>query len=68
MEEDDAGKLAAFRAKFGRGWDAEGTTGEEQETIEESKDTGKKGDVSGSRCFTLQLLTRLSLLGGEDVD
>ncbi|KAH9879947.1 hypothetical protein J1614_001971, partial [Plenodomus biglobosus] len=24
VEEDEAGKLAAFRAKFGRGWDAEG--------------------------------------------
>lgn len=23
VEEDEAGKLAAFRAKFGRGWDAE---------------------------------------------
>lgn len=25
MEEDEAGKLRAFRAKFGRGWDAEAT-------------------------------------------
>ena len=25
VEEDEAGKLRAFRAKFGRGWDAEGT-------------------------------------------
>ncbi|KAF2657802.1 hypothetical protein K491DRAFT_690692 [Lophiostoma macrostomum CBS 122681] len=24
VEEDEAGKLAAFRAKFGRGWDVEG--------------------------------------------
>lgn len=24
VEEDEAGKLKAFRAKFGRGWDAEG--------------------------------------------
>jgi hypothetical protein len=23
VEEDEAGKLAAFRAKFGRGWDAD---------------------------------------------
>ncbi|KAF2851088.1 hypothetical protein T440DRAFT_467829 [Plenodomus tracheiphilus IPT5] len=28
VEEDEAGKLAAFRAKFGRGWDAEGDKGD----------------------------------------
>jgi hypothetical protein len=26
VEEDEAGKLAAFRAKFGRGWDVEGVS------------------------------------------
>ncbi|KAJ4324935.1 hypothetical protein N0V94_000989 [Neodidymelliopsis sp. IMI 364377] len=31
VEEDEAGKLASFRAKFGTGWDSEG-------------DKGKKGD------------------------
>ena len=25
VEEDEAGKLRAFRERFGRGWDAEGT-------------------------------------------
>lgn len=34
VEEDEAGRLAAFRSRFGRGWDAEGdATG--------AKDTGK---------------------------
>lgn len=31
VEEDEAGKLAAFRAKFGRGWDAEGTKGDQDD-------------------------------------
>jgi hypothetical protein len=29
VEEDEAGKLRAFRERFGRGWDAE-TTGSQQ--------------------------------------
>ncbi|KAL6707427.1 hypothetical protein ACN47E_004206 [Coniothyrium glycines] len=29
IEEDEAGKLAAFRAKFGRGWDADAEKGED---------------------------------------
>ncbi|KAF2752226.1 hypothetical protein M011DRAFT_391915, partial [Sporormia fimetaria CBS 119925] len=32
VEEDEAGKLAAFRAKFGRGWDAESTMKAEDTT------------------------------------
>lgn len=32
VEEDEAGKLAAFRSKFGRGWDADtGASGKDQE-------------------------------------
>ncbi|KAF1946490.1 hypothetical protein EJ02DRAFT_441108 [Clathrospora elynae] len=31
VEEDEAGKLAAFRAKFGRGWDAGAEKGKETE-------------------------------------
>ncbi|KAI8939419.1 hypothetical protein NX059_003201 [Plenodomus lindquistii] len=32
VEEDEAGKLAAFRAKFGRGWDAEGGVADGKDT------------------------------------
>jgi hypothetical protein len=41
VEEDEAGKLRAFRAKFGRGWDAEAveyTDGAEVEEEDQSKD------------------------------
>jgi hypothetical protein len=39
VEDDDAGKLAAFRAKFGRGWDADSTDApkEESKEIEEGE-------------------------------
>lgn len=33
VEEDEAGRLAAFRSRFGRGWDAEGTVGKEEVRI-----------------------------------
>jgi len=34
-EDDEAGKLAAFRAKFGRGWDVEGGSGGGAEVCDE---------------------------------
>jgi hypothetical protein len=36
VEEDEAGRLRAFREKFGRGWDADttGMEGEEAEGVE----------------------------------
>lgn len=33
MEEDEAGRLRAFRAKFGRGWDAESVDVEKGEKV-----------------------------------
>jgi hypothetical protein len=32
VEEDEAGKLAGFRSRFGRGWDSEGS-GEAEEKV-----------------------------------
>jgi len=41
VEEDEAGKLRAFRSKFGRGWDVEAP--EYKEAIEAgAQDSGKK--------------------------
>ncbi|KAF2155171.1 hypothetical protein K461DRAFT_292054 [Myriangium duriaei CBS 260.36] len=38
IEEDEAGRLARFRARFGRGWDAENTRGlDEQVEVEEAE-------------------------------
>ncbi|RYP00322.1 hypothetical protein DL766_007167 [Monosporascus sp. MC13-8B] len=49
VEVDEAGKLAAFRGRFGRGWDAEGNVeaaegGEEGGTGGEGRQQQKKGD------------------------
>ncbi|KAI1390521.1 uncharacterized protein F4822DRAFT_153059 [Hypoxylon trugodes] len=44
VEVDEAGKLAAFRNKFGRGWDAERTVSAEEEA-EVKGEEGKKGDA-----------------------
>lgn len=38
MEEDEAGRLRAFRERFGRGWDVEGAE-ESAEGEEEQEDT-----------------------------
>ncbi|KAF2838528.1 hypothetical protein M501DRAFT_1004272 [Patellaria atrata CBS 101060] len=40
VEEDEAGRLRAFRARFGRGWDAE-TPVEAEETSEDRKEESK---------------------------
>ena len=48
VEEDEAGRLAAFRAKFGRSWDATATTTSSSTTTSETssspvdKETGAK--------------------------
>lgn len=41
VEEDEAGRLRAFRMRFGRGWDAEGTETETED--------GEAGDGEGRR-------------------
>lgn len=37
MEEDEAGRLRAFREKFGRGWDSEGADAEEEAALANGK-------------------------------
>lgn len=37
VEEDEAGRLKAFREKFGRGWDAEEVTEDGAEVVEEEE-------------------------------
>lgn len=37
VEQDEAGRLKAFRNKFGRGWDAEAVTEDEQEGGDEGE-------------------------------
>lgn len=37
MEEDEAGRLRAFREKFGRGWDSEGAEVEEEHVLANGK-------------------------------
>lgn len=46
VEEDEAGRLAAFRSRFGRGWDAEGDVAGGKEAGK-SKDSGKEGTKHG---------------------
>lgn len=42
MEEDEAGRLAGFRARFGTGFDAN------KEAALESQDAGSEGETSGT--------------------
>jgi hypothetical protein len=51
VEEDEAGRLRAFRLRFGRGWDAEAVSeeGEEEKEGEESLMDLISGGGSGGR-------------------
>lgn len=42
LEEDEAGRLRAFRRRFGRGWDAEAA--EKERDQDEADEKGGKGD------------------------
>ena len=42
MEEDEAGRLAAFRARFGRSWDANAPVAESAPTGDVKKDAAAK--------------------------
>ncbi|KAK4453679.1 hypothetical protein QBC34DRAFT_421841 [Podospora aff. communis PSN243] len=46
VESDEAGKLAAFRGRFGRGWDTEGAAPEGDATAEVKAEGEKKGEVA----------------------
>ncbi|TQB67799.1 hypothetical protein MPDQ_004716 [Monascus purpureus] len=45
IEEDEAGRLAAFRAKFGRSWDANTTASEAAATSSDAKDKKASADA-----------------------
>ncbi|KAK2732824.1 hypothetical protein FQN55_003925 [Onygenales sp. PD_40] len=48
VEEDEAGRLAAFRSKFGRGWDAAGAAAAaEDEAVAAAVDAATEGGVGG---------------------
>ncbi|KAI9668699.1 MAG: hypothetical protein M1829_005312 [Trizodia sp. TS-e1964] len=47
QEEDDAGRLRAFRERFGRGWDAEGTEREDGVEAMEDNDESLMDLISG---------------------
>ncbi len=47
VELDEAGKLAAFRSRFGRGWDLEGKP--EEATGETVTETGAQKDVQDTK-------------------
>ncbi|KAL6715589.1 hypothetical protein ACLMJK_006550 [Lecanora helva] len=62
METDEAGKLRAFREKFGRGWDA--TRNLDKETDEEGGEEGD-GQIKGSRQEEDNLMDLISGYGQE---
>ncbi|KAL1984103.1 hypothetical protein VTN96DRAFT_9603 [Rasamsonia emersonii] len=46
VEEDEAGRLAAFRARFGRSWDAANTSSEEASKFEKSETSASASSSS----------------------
>jgi len=57
VEEDEAGKLRAFRSKFGTGWDAESAASGQVEKERESRDAL---DVNTEEDNLLDLITTFS--------
>ncbi len=57
MEEDEAGRLRAFRSKFGRGWDAE--------TVSDGQEVRDGEDGLGEREEDESLLDLISGYGQE---
>ena len=58
MEEDEAGRLRAFRSRFGRGWDAESTP-------EAGEEEGREGDEGGGEGVEEESL--LDLISGYGI-
>ena len=55
VEADDAGRLRAFRQRFGRGWDA--LTNVEEEELEEGDEGGKEGGKGGQEDSLMDLIS-----------
>lgn len=68
MEQDEAGKLRAFRKKFGRGWDLDGEGEGEEKLAEGERKDGEvregKGEADGGNGGSLMDLIS-SAAGGE---
>ena len=56
MEEDDAGRLKAFRNKFGRGWDAE-TVGVDEKVREGEEAVDGEGEEEEAEESLLDLIS-----------
>ena len=55
VEADDAGRLRAFRQRFGRGWDA--LTNVEEEELEEGDEGRKEGGKGGQEDSLMDLIS-----------
>ncbi|KAF7592177.1 hypothetical protein BBP40_000518 [Aspergillus hancockii] len=68
VEEDEAGRLAAFRAKFGRSWDANTPT--EEELKNKAEQTSEEAAAAAEAAATEEeednLLDLISTFGQED--
>ncbi|KAE8148299.1 hypothetical protein BDV25DRAFT_20004 [Aspergillus avenaceus] len=69
VEEDEAGRLAAFRAKFGRSWDANTPT--EEELIKKSEESGDQAAAAAAEAAAAEeeednLLDLISSFGQEE--
>lgn len=49
VEADEAGKLRAFREKFGRGWDATRKGSEREDEVDEAEEFGQDGGETGGQ-------------------
>ncbi|KAJ9200115.1 hypothetical protein DTO166G4_1868 [Paecilomyces variotii] len=71
VEEDEAGRLAAFRAKFGRSWDAAAPPAEETDGKVQTSEEKKKADAEAAAQAALDeeeednLLDLISSFGQE---
>ncbi|KAL4933862.1 mitochondrial 54S ribosomal protein bL31m [Aspergillus undulatus] len=68
VEDDEAGRLAAFRAKFGRGWDATAPAPVEEKAGKETKDSeeARKAAAKEAEEEDDNLLDLISSFGQEE--
>ncbi|RDW94196.1 mitochondrial 54S ribosomal protein bL31m [Aspergillus mulundensis] len=68
MEDDEAGRLAAFRAKFGRNWDATAPAAEEGVEGEKEKEEARKAAAKEAEEEEDNLLDLISSFGQEEAE
>ncbi|KAL3476394.1 hypothetical protein BJX99DRAFT_143178 [Aspergillus californicus] len=66
LEEDEAGRLAAFRARFGRGWDANTPTQESEGSSEKGTEAAEAKAAREEEEEEDNLLDLISSFGQED--